>query len=533
MRKVLSLFMTIVVLFSLTAGIDFSAYAVTEVEINETNFPDISFREYIKENYDYNKNGVLSENEISQADYVNIYDKPVTTFQGVEYLTSLETLYCENNELTSIDISKNLALKSIRLGGNRLTELDVSKNTALKSLACGRNQLTSLDLSNNKELSWLSCSQNQLTTLDVSNNTALTDIYCAENHLRTLDLSNNTLLKTLECGFNQLTMLDLSNNPELFALYCRDNHLTSLDLSKNIKLNRYYFAYNNYTITLDSDNTFDLSTLPGNFDVSKASDWYSSDVNDNILTVYPNSDNRIHYYYDVGVGEPVRFELNIIPASHIHSYDDGVVIQEPTCNETGEKLITCTDCNDSYIEIIPAAGHNFDNDNSVCTICGEENPNAIAPTDPAAPPIIEAPTLPQTLPDTEAPTVLQVSTTVEALTIPPTAERTIKKASVKKPNRVKIKKLKKSKKSFKVYWKKLNGVTGYQVQYSTSKKFTKKKTKTVTVKGSKNTSKTIKRLKGKKKYYVRVRAYNKAKVNGKTKTAYGSWSKVRNVKPKM
>lgn len=108
-----------------------------------------------------------------------------------------------------------------------------------------------------------------------------------------------------------------------------------------------------------------------------------------------------------------------------------------------------------------------------------------------------------------------------------TSQISIKSTAVKKPNRTVIKKLSKGKKSFKVYWRKLNGVTGYQVQYSTSKKFYKSKTKTVTVKGNKNISKTIKKLKSGKKYYIRVRAYNKAKVNGKTKTTYGTWSKVK------
>lgn len=75
-----------------------------------------------------------------------------------------------------------------------------------------------------------------------------------------------------------------------------------------------------------------------------------------------------------------------------------------------------------------------------------------------------------------------------------------------------------SSKSIKVTWKKQSGVTGYQVQYSTSSKM--KKGKTVTVKKAKATSVTISKLKKGKKYYVRVRAYTKK--NGKTK--YTAWS---------
>ncbi len=95
-----------------------------------------------------------------------------------------------------------------------------------------------------------------------------------------------------------------------------------------------------------------------------------------------------------------------------------------------------------------------------------------------------------------------------------------------------IKKLKKAKKSIKVTWKKVNGVTGYQIQYSTSKKFTKKTTKTVTVKGASKKSKTISKLKSSKKYYVRVRTYKKTKKNGKVTTTYSAWSKVKKVTTK-
>lgn len=83
------------------------------------------------------------------------------------------------------------------------------------------------------------------------------------------------------------------------------------------------------------------------------------------------------------------------------------------------------------------------------------------------------------------------------------------------------------KKQLKITWKKDKTVSGYQLQYSTSKKFYKSKTKTVTV-SKKSTSKTISKLKTNKKYYVRVRSYKT--INGKK--VYGSWSSVKSVKVK-
>ena len=91
------------------------------------------------------------------------------------------------------------------------------------------------------------------------------------------------------------------------------------------------------------------------------------------------------------------------------------------------------------------------------------------------------------------------------------------KITVKRPY-ISKKHLKKNRKRVKIYWKKVTDVSGYEIQYSTSKKFTKKTTKQIK---AKHTNKWI-RLKGKKKaYYARIRAYKI--VNGKK--YYSKWSK--------
>lgn len=99
------------------------------------------------------------------------------------------------------------------------------------------------------------------------------------------------------------------------------------------------------------------------------------------------------------------------------------------------------------------------------------------------------------------------------------------KQTIKKPGKPTIKKLKnKSGKKLTITLKKkVSGATGYQVAYATNKKFKKKKTKKFS-----KTSVTLKKLKKKKKYYVKVRAYKKS---GK-KVVYGSWSKVKSIKIK-
>jgi hypothetical protein len=69
-----------------------------------------------------------------------------------------------------------------------------------------------------------------------------------------------------------------------------------------------------------------------------------------------------------------------------------------------------------------------------------------------------------------------------------------------------------------VKWKKVSGVTGYQIQYGVKRSL--KGAKKVTIPKAGATSKKIKKLKAKKKYYVRIRTYKK--VNGRS--YYSAWS---------
>lgn len=110
---------------------------------------------------------------------------------------------------------------------------------------------------------------------------------------------------------------------------------------------------------------------------------------------------------------------------------------------------------------------------------------------------------------------------------------TVKKIFDIVPKGTSIAKVTAKKKGFTVKWKKQSSqTTGYEIAYSTSRKFAKKDTKTATVKKNKTTSKSISKLKAKKKYYVRVRTYKTVKSNGKTVKLYSGWSKVKTVKTK-
>ena len=348
------------------------AEGAADVAIDPTNFPDANFRAYVctfdKDNDDcltpaelaaveymalYNKSiGDLTgiehftdltkldcrRNQLTSLDLskntalevLNCNNNPLTSLV-LGGNTALTKLSCTNNQLTSLDLSKNTALQVLDCGGNQLASLDVSANTALKELYCGDNPLTaldvsantaltdlncintqraSLDVSKNTALTSLLCGDNQLTSLDVSKNTALTSLLCAKNQLASLDVSKNTALEELSCWGNQLTSLDVSANTALKDLDCGQNQLTSLDLSANPKLSFSHCSTNNntYRLTLDASRTLDLTTLPGSFDVTKASYWSGGTVVGTVLTVDGDAE-QVTYSYACKDGIAAYFTL--------------------------------------------------------------------------------------------------------------------------------------------------------------------------------------------------------------------------------
>lgn len=99
----------------------------------------------------------ISHNEAKLVKKLNVANKHISSFDELSYFTNLEELYCEENQITS---------------------LNVSSLTKLKLLSCQKNQLSKLDISQNTELTTLLCFKNDLKTLDIRNNTKLEYIYC-------------------------------------------------------------------------------------------------------------------------------------------------------------------------------------------------------------------------------------------------------------------------------------------------------------------------------------------------------------------
>ena len=325
------------------------------IAIDASNFPDPNFRAYVKEKLDTDNNNCLSESERNAVTKIDVDDgyngQKLTSLKGIEFFPNLQELHCFENQIISLDASKNIALQKLSCSHNQLTSLDVSKNTKLQNLFCYKNQLTELDVSQNKALTYLNCSENQLTSLDVSENIALQKLSCYRNQLTSLDVSQNAQLKELRCYGNQLTSLDVSKNPALVWLSCTRNQLTSLDLSQNHALENLqvmencltsldlsptvvstlYAAGNQIDINVEeTPRTFNLSTLPGKFDVTKASNWVGGTVSGNTLTVDKNA-TQVTYTYDCGKGLSRDFTLNVkvVPDGTVPPPEPPVTPPEP------------------------------------------------------------------------------------------------------------------------------------------------------------------------------------------------------------
>lgn len=295
-----------------------------DVEINAINFPDVNFREYVK-NADGNTDGIM-DNVLSQAERDNVGGlwcdrKGIKNFKGIEHFSKLITLNAQNNPLAgdgaSLDVSMLPDLETLVCENcGELYELDVSGCRALGVLMCNNNRrLTSLNLTNNNQLLFLEFRKSGVRSLTLPNSDTLKEIFCEDSELESLDLSKCTNLEVLSCQANNLRSLDVSHNTKLTHLKAFGNKLTALDLEKNVNLERLDLGTQPTDVELNSTYRdgfyeFDLSGIHDvdisrivqvlALDESALPESASYDKNTGILKIHPSGKlNDIIYHYDV------------------------------------------------------------------------------------------------------------------------------------------------------------------------------------------------------------------------------------------
>lgn len=354
-----------------------TAFAAGDIPVDEEHFPDEKFREYVFENFDADRDNLLSETEIEAVTEIEVSVEGISDLTGIEHFVNLQSLNCSRNNLTELDVSKNTKLKSLDFSNvfydpeystrkNTISEIDLSSNAELESLICGGNCLTSLDvskcpklkkldisgnatkktnlistidLSNNNELTELITGSNGLESLDISRNTNLTRltcynenwdtvdltdntvldyVYCKRTNITSLDISQNAALKKLDCSDNKLTSLDTSNNTLLEYLNCTNNKITSLDISNNAALIELYCNSNklSYISTVNNAALKLLSCCYNeltSIDVSKSAALKTLDFSNNKITEFDLSKNTNLTSLDCGYNPLKNFDARDYP----------------------------------------------------------------------------------------------------------------------------------------------------------------------------------------------------------------------------
>lgn len=251
-----------------------AAVPVTTVKVDKTNFPNATFREFVSDACDLDKDGELVPAELAMIKDIN-FNKPnednpdenqkytdekyqkIDDFTGIEYLT----------ELTYIGIRENAAVRT----------LDVSACTKLDCIDAGN------------------CENLETVTVPDS----IKALYIYNSSVKSVDVSKCTSLETLFAFDANLTSLDVSKNTSLKELNISNNNIAFIDLKGLNDLDTFEADNNSYAISLTEDNKFDLSAL---LDVSKFTldDGQDVTLKDGVLTV-DDGVSEINYTYDTGL----------------------------------------------------------------------------------------------------------------------------------------------------------------------------------------------------------------------------------------
>ena len=137
------------------------AFVEYDLPLTANYFPDAKFRTAIAQ-YDTDGNAMLSHDERNAVTTLSLNQKSIQSLQGIEYFTQLEQLFCNDNQLTSLNVSKNTKLRLLDCYNNRITTLDVSNHESLFRVFCNNNRLENLVINNCPNLSQLYIYRNRI-----------------------------------------------------------------------------------------------------------------------------------------------------------------------------------------------------------------------------------------------------------------------------------------------------------------------------------------------------------------------------------
>ena len=540
-KKLLSILLAIIMLFSITASIDLSAYAETSGD------------------YEY---WLHDDETIGISKYLgSASDLVVPSTINGKKVTSIDFAFPGNTKLVSIKLPDSVT---------SITSQSFQYCTNLKSISFGKSL---------EEIGWISFIEcTSLTNLIFPDNlkTIGSAAFASCVSLKSINFSDKSKLKYLydeafaDC--KKLSDVKIPSNVEFIGMgtFSGCESLKSITIpKKTIGINSYAFngCKNLSSIFIKNPNChiYGCSADDTNYDGSatisstatiygyknSTAQKYATKYNRKFVAVdgYNCSKNN-HCYINTVTGKSC-----IICGQCSHTWNSGKITKAATCTATGIKTYTCTNCGETKTETIKATGHSYKttvtqattskNGSSVtkCTKCGTVSKNTaiaypktvtLSATAYTYDGKAKKPTV--TVKDNAGKTIAasnytvaysnntNVGTATVKVTFKGNYSGSFSKTFKINPKNTSISSVSALYKGFTVkYAKQATQTTGYQVQYSTSSNFSN--AKTVTVNKNSTVVKNVTGLTAKKKYYVRIRTY---KTVGKT-NYYSAWSGAKNV----
>lgn len=320
-RKRLTAVVTAVALIC-TGGVlpENMAYAAEQTEegvaIDKENFPDENLRNYLKESgFDKNDDGYFSQSELDAVEEMEAIYNKLENLKGLEYFRNLKSLDIRLNNISGeLDLQLFPNLTSVYCDDNEITSIRFGENCKLELIGCNNNQIEVLDVSGLDHLDQLVCTGNPLKVLKFNEKWTSIRLYCNECSLTSLKIpeSLDASETQINCE-NNVTYLTQKNidflDPEMFP---------DFDTGKIQKV-----------VKLTKEQAEAGKSGTDIFDELKGSDYKLTDL---------QLGDRIIYTYDCGMGMSFDFTVHVGYSEEMFppNRPDGTQYVEYTVSTVGE-----------------------------------------------------------------------------------------------------------------------------------------------------------------------------------------------------
>lgn len=343
------------------------------IPIDNNNFPDGSFRDYISMNIDADGNGILSPQEIDSTNSIDVDARGIADLRGIERFTSLTDLSCGHNSLISLDVSKNTQLKNLDCEGN-IRNLGEPSCGAWVTLGININKVIKLegavkfddflipeadtitytyDCGNDFSAEFTILSTTSHSYADTApyddNSHANTCLVCGRSEFAPHDYGdwadngNDTLFRVCsQCGFKHISPVDEHHFGSWTSDDSRTHSKTCSDCGTVITADHNMDTW----VSVDDENCRQVCS-DCQYEITEKHDF----------SVYQKIDDETHAISCLNCGE-----TKIIP-HNFGDYTDNGSAHQLTCNDCGEIIISMHDFGDW-------SNYDEEQDSRTCDDCG-------------------------------------------------------------------------------------------------------------------------------------------------------------------